>query len=78
MLRYVGAVDVANKKYEVKLAKYPKTHPFAGTQYADNTVAYISHVLCMLYVRLILYFFITGMPTTLSPFPPSAMCRSRW
>ena len=25
---------------EVKLDKYAKTHPFAGTQYADNIVAF--------------------------------------
>lgn len=40
VLRFVGSIDVANKKCEVKLAKYPKTHPFAGTQYADNIVAF--------------------------------------
>jgi hypothetical protein len=48
VLRYVGSVDVANKKCEVKLAKYPKTHPFAGTQYADNIVAHILH--CTIYI----------------------------
>ena len=69
VLRYVGSVDVANKKCEVKLAKYPKTHPFAGTQYADNIVAYILHrtttlsplyyiVLYILYIRIILYLFL--------------------
>ena len=40
MLRFVGSIDVANKKCSVKLDKYPKTHPFAGTQYADNIVAF--------------------------------------
>ena len=79
VLRYVGSVDLANKKCEVKLAKYPKTHPFAGTQYADNIVACVLHcTVYAYYIRLILYFLITGMPTTLSPFPPSATCRSRW
>mmetsp|Transcript_7727 Transcript_7727/g.17657 ORF Transcript_7727/g.17657 Transcript_7727/m.17657 type:complete len:434 (-) Transcript_7727:67-1368(-) len=40
VLRYVGMVDVENKKCSVKLARYPKTHPFAGTQWADNIVAF--------------------------------------
>jgi len=40
VLRFTGSVDVANKKCEVKLDQYPKTHPFAGTQYADNIVAF--------------------------------------
>jgi homoserine dehydrogenase len=43
VLRYVGSVDLANKKCEVKLAKYPKTHPFAGTQYASSS-SYDMHV----------------------------------
>ena len=40
ILRFVGIVDVANKKCEVKLEMYPKTHAFAGTQWADNIVAF--------------------------------------
>jgi len=40
VLRFVGSIDVVNKKCSVKLDKYPKTHPFAGTQYADNIVAF--------------------------------------
>jgi len=37
VLRFVGIVDVENNKTEVKLDMYPKTHSFAGTQWADNT-----------------------------------------
>jgi aspartokinase/homoserine dehydrogenase 1 len=40
VLRFVGVVDVENKKCEVKLDMYPKTHSFAGTQWADNIVAF--------------------------------------
>jgi len=40
VLRFVGSIDVKNQKCSVKLDKYPKTHPFAGTQYADNIVAF--------------------------------------
>ena len=40
VLRFVGSIDVANKKCAVELKKYPKTHPFAGTQYADNIVTF--------------------------------------
>jgi len=36
VLRFVGAVDVKNKKAEVKLAEFPKSHPFAGLSGADN------------------------------------------
>lgn len=39
-LRFVGVVDVPGKKCAVELRQYPKTHPFAGTQYADNIVAF--------------------------------------
>ena len=28
------------KKVSVELRQYPKTHPFAGTQYADNICAF--------------------------------------
>mmetsp|Transcript_41448 Transcript_41448/g.48329 ORF Transcript_41448/g.48329 Transcript_41448/m.48329 type:complete len:411 (+) Transcript_41448:33-1265(+) len=40
VLRYVGVVDVANQKVSVELKTYPKTHPFAGTQWADNICAF--------------------------------------
>ena len=39
-LRLVGVVDVAAAKVSVELRQYPKTHPFAGTQYADNICAF--------------------------------------
>ena len=40
VLRFVGIVDVAAKKVCVELREYPKTHPFAGTQWADNICAF--------------------------------------
>jgi len=40
VLRFVGVVDVPGKKCSVELRQYAKTHPFAGTQYADNIVAF--------------------------------------
>ena len=40
VLRFVGVVDVKAKKVSVELRTYPKTHPFAGTQYADNICAF--------------------------------------
>lgn len=40
VLRYVGIVDVVNQKVSVELRNYPKTHPFAGTQWADNICAF--------------------------------------
>jgi hypothetical protein len=40
VLRYVGSVDVKMKKASVKLGRFPKTHPFASTQFADNIVAF--------------------------------------
>ena len=40
VLRFVGRVDLDAKKVSVELRKYPKTHPFAGTQYADNICAF--------------------------------------
>ena len=40
MLRFVGVVDVEKGSVAVELREYPKTHPFAGTQYADNIVAF--------------------------------------
>jgi len=38
VLRFVGAVDVKAGTASVKLARYPKDHPFATTQFADNIV----------------------------------------
>lgn len=40
VLRYVGMVDVKNKKASVGLQRFPKNHPFAATQYADNIISY--------------------------------------
>ena len=40
VLRYVGVVDVPAKTVSVELRQYPKTHPFAGTQFADNICAF--------------------------------------
>ena len=40
VLRFVGVVDVEAKKVSVELKPYPKSHPFAGTQYADNIVTF--------------------------------------
>jgi len=40
VLRFVGAVDVAAGAASVKLGRYPKDHPFAATQFADNIVAF--------------------------------------
>ena len=40
VLRYVGVVDVKAKTVSVELKQYPKTHPFAGTQFADNICAF--------------------------------------
>lgn len=39
VLRFVGKVDVATGSASVKLTRYPKDHPFASTQFADNIVA---------------------------------------
>ncbi|CAJ1361863.1 unnamed protein product [Effrenium voratum] len=39
VLRFVGAVDVKAGKASVKLGRYPKDHPFASTQFADNICA---------------------------------------
>ena len=39
VLRFVGAVDVKSKSASVKLGRYPKDHPFASTQFADNICA---------------------------------------
>jgi len=40
VLRFVGAVDVKSGKASVKLGRYPKDHPFASTQFADNICAF--------------------------------------
>jgi len=40
VLRYVGVVDVLAGKASVELRMFPKSDPFAATQYADNIVAY--------------------------------------
>merc|ERR1712217_37566 len=40
VLRFVGAVDVAAGSASVKLGRFPKDHPFATTQFADNIVAF--------------------------------------
>eukprot|EP00428_Durinskia_dybowskii_P017023 CAMPEP_0170226482 /NCGR_PEP_ID=MMETSP0116_2-20130129/12952_1 /TAXON_ID=400756 /ORGANISM="Durinskia baltica, Strain CSIRO CS-38" /LENGTH=463 /DNA_ID=CAMNT_0010477207 /DNA_START=97 /DNA_END=1488 /DNA_ORIENTATION=- len=40
VLRFVGSVDVAAGTAAVKLGRFPKDHPFAGTQFADNIVAF--------------------------------------
>ena len=38
VLRFVGKVDVKAGTGSVELAKFPKTHPFAGLQGADNII----------------------------------------
>ena len=38
VLRFVGKVDVAAGTGSVELSKFPKSHPFAGLQGADNIV----------------------------------------
>jgi len=40
VLRFVGVIDVEKKSVAVELREYPRTHPFAGTQYADNICAF--------------------------------------
>ena len=40
ILRFVGIVDVEHQTCEVKLEQFPKTHAFAGTEWADNIVAF--------------------------------------
>ncbi|MEW5316770.1 MAG: hypothetical protein WDW38_008120 [Sanguina aurantia] len=39
-LRYVGVVDVANRKGSVELRRYPISHPFAQLQGSDNIIAF--------------------------------------
>eukprot|EP00929_Paragymnodinium_shiwhaense_P079342 TRINITY_DN412_c0_g1_i1.p1 TRINITY_DN412_c0_g1~~TRINITY_DN412_c0_g1_i1.p1 ORF type:complete len:491 (+),score=132.86 TRINITY_DN412_c0_g1_i1:46-1473(+) len=40
VLRFVGKIDVQAGTGSVELARFPKDHPFAGTQFADNIVTY--------------------------------------
>lgn len=40
VLRYVGVIDVQNKKGSVELRKYPKDHPFAQLSGSDNILAF--------------------------------------
>lgn len=40
VLRFVGVVNMNEGSASVQLGRYPKTHPFASTQYADNIVAF--------------------------------------
>ncbi|KAG2710094.1 hypothetical protein I3843_04G008800 [Carya illinoinensis] len=40
VLRYVGIVDVANKKGVVELRRYKKDHPFAQLSGSDNIIAF--------------------------------------
>eukprot|EP00928_Gymnodinium_smaydae_P038291 TRINITY_DN2643_c0_g1_i1.p1 TRINITY_DN2643_c0_g1~~TRINITY_DN2643_c0_g1_i1.p1 ORF type:complete len:429 (+),score=61.30 TRINITY_DN2643_c0_g1_i1:71-1357(+) len=40
VLRFVGAIDVKAGTASVKLGRYAKTHPFAGTQFADNIATF--------------------------------------
>jgi len=40
VLRFVGVVDVEKGTVAVELREYAKTHPFAGTQFADNICAF--------------------------------------
>ncbi|KAI8570063.1 hypothetical protein RHMOL_Rhmol01G0003900 [Rhododendron molle] len=40
VLRYVGVVDVANKKGTVELGRYKKDHPFAQLSGSDNIIAF--------------------------------------
>jgi aspartokinase/homoserine dehydrogenase 1 len=40
VLRYVGIVDPANSKLEVKVAHYHREHPFASLNSSDNIIAF--------------------------------------
>ncbi|EPS58260.1 hypothetical protein M569_16554, partial [Genlisea aurea] len=40
VLRYVGAVDVVNKRGTVELRRYGKDHPFAQLSGSDNIIAF--------------------------------------
>ena len=90
-LRFVGVVDVPGKKCSVELREYPKTHPFAGTQYAATPTAHcllltahcsLLTAHCSLlstapYYLLITTYHSLGTPTTSSPSTPRATRRSR-
>jgi aspartokinase/homoserine dehydrogenase 1 len=38
--RYVGVVDLQNRKGSVELRRYPANHPFAQLQGSDNIIAF--------------------------------------
>ena len=40
VLRYVGVVDQKAGKVSVKLQSYPRSHAFAGLQWADNVIQF--------------------------------------
>merc|ERR1711881_322847 len=40
VLRFVGAIDLKAGTASVKLSRFPKDHPFASTQFADNIAAF--------------------------------------
>jgi len=40
VLRFVGAIDLKADTASVKLSRYPKDHPFAATQFADNIACF--------------------------------------
>jgi aspartokinase/homoserine dehydrogenase 1 len=40
ILRFVGSIDIKAGTASVKLGRFPKDHPFASTQFADNIVTY--------------------------------------
>lgn len=43
VLRYVGVIDVTNKRIKASLEAYPKTHPFATSlSGSDNIIAFHS------------------------------------
>ncbi|KAG7828797.1 hypothetical protein KL920_003293 [Ogataea angusta] len=39
VLRFIGKVDVANKKTSVEIAKYDASHPFASLKGSDNVIS---------------------------------------
>ena len=40
VVRYVGVVNVQERTVSVELRNYSQSHPFAGTQWADNDCAF--------------------------------------
>lgn len=40
VLRYVGVVDVVNKKGQVQLRRYKRDHPFSQLSGSDNIIAF--------------------------------------